>query len=248
MKPSSDIHRFTTTLLFPVLVSFIAFLRKALAWSRDPYRFSSRALPQQACGFESLFAGREEAEAHHLRALQFPDAEEVAFGPDPAGLTCSRLSEDEQDRTARVDAVAGLDRVVGPGREPVTKEPPHSLTAVMDARRWQPACRCVPDDFRIEVIVRHVATRREAPGELLDDLHVVLRHSRAQYLRFSAVQSAPETSASHAKRTFFAIGSQPRTARACDLGTTAVPRHANPGPPRTTEAPLAQGLRGLSRP
>jgi hypothetical protein len=57
-------------------------------------RNGSRLFPQ-AGGFEGLFAGREEAEAHHLRALRVPDAEEVAFGPDPAALTGSRLSEDE---------------------------------------------------------------------------------------------------------------------------------------------------------
>src|SRR5947207_9618329 len=98
----------------------------------------SRLFPQPG-GFEGLFAGREEAEAHHLRALEFPDAEEVAFGPDPAALTCSRLSEDEYDRTPRVDAVQSFDLVVAPGSEPVPKELPHAFAAVIDARRGHPA-------------------------------------------------------------------------------------------------------------
>lgn len=99
----------------------------------------------------------------------------------PLALPVPACRKDEHHRTTRVDAFAGLDRVVGPGSEPVAKEPPHSLMAVIDARRRQPARRCVLDDFRIEVIVRHVATRREAPSELHYDLHVP-RHSRVEYL------------------------------------------------------------------
>jgi hypothetical protein len=70
-----------------------------------------KRLPRHPCGFEGQLAGREEPEAHHLRVLQLPDAEEVPFDPDPAPPARPRLPEDEHDRTTGVDDVAGLDLV-----------------------------------------------------------------------------------------------------------------------------------------
>src|SRR5262249_24500032 len=72
-----------------------------------------------------------------------------------------------------------VDLVLLPGFEPVAPKSPDGLQAVVDARPRHPAFGRVPDDLRIEELARYVASRREALGELLDDLHVLLRHRRA---------------------------------------------------------------------
>ena len=106
----------------------------------------------------------------------FEDTEEVALDPDTTAPARSSLAEDKDDRIARVDAVAGLDLVVVPGPSQSRKNRPDSLVTVVDARRGHPARRRVPDNLRIEVLARNVVSCRKAPGELLDDLHVLLRH------------------------------------------------------------------------
>jgi hypothetical protein len=166
--------------------------------------------------------GRGDAATPEPPRLREPTPPTRTDGSGPPSISSGRIRRRSHARL--------LPRYPGPSRSAETRQPPHSPhrgtrgsqprspstseashertarlpVAVVDARRWQLARGRVPDHVGIEVLTPRLAIAcLESAHDVLDDLHVLLRHcpfsipARDSYLSLEGIGFRCEPSGSN---------------------------------------------------